>query len=218
LTTVSERLIPPCSLSRRKFCAAAGLGLVAIGVPGCDPGAARVSVGGVDDVPQSGNGNHGGVGGGGSSGGGGGGGGGGGNPDMASGGGGGGNPDMAGSGGNPDLAQAASCPSSSVNCGAASALAVGQATRHSGGAYDFYLCRDSGGLFTVDTACTHNGCPVQQQGSGWFCNCHGATFAFDGTQPTSPAFSPLANYAVCVDANGVAWVDYNTTVSSTTRA
>jgi Rieske Fe-S protein len=109
------------------------------------------------------------------------------------------------------------CPSGEVNAGLASAIAVNGAKRFSSSSYDFYLCRDSGGLFTVDSACTHSGCPVKLQGGGWYCNCHGATFAFDGTQPTSPAFSPLANYAVCVDSNGNVSVDPNTTVSSTTR-
>ena len=134
----------------------------------------------------------------------------------------GGNPDLAQpqQGGNPDLSQPqnSSC-SGPVQCGSASAIGVNQSKRFTDNLnYDFYLCRDSGGLFTVDSACTHSGCPVKQQGQGWYCNCHGATFAFNGTKPTIPAFSPLPNYSVCVDGSGNVTVDYNSRVSATTRA
>jgi nitrite reductase/ring-hydroxylating ferredoxin subunit len=119
----------------------------------------------------------------------------------------------------PDLAKASACGSGVVNCGAASALSVGAAKHFSNNAgYDFFLCRDAGGLFAVDAACTHAGCDVQLQSGHWYCPCHGATFAFDGSAPTTPAFTPLACYAVCLDGSGQVWVDPNTTVPSTTRA
>lgn len=131
----------------------------------------------------------------------------------------GGNPDLAmQQGGNPDLARSNSSCSGPVMCGSASAIGVNQSKLFTDNLnYGFYLCRDSGGLFTVDAACTHNGVTVHQQGQGWFCPAHGATFAFNGTKPTAPAFSALANYAVCVDASGNVTVDYNKTVTPTTR-
>lgn len=195
--------LPPCKrgggVSRRGFCAAAGAGLITLGLGACGGPENRIMVGGLDDNPPDGGSSEG-------------------NPDLShtsS------NPDLSHTTSNPDLSQQQSggCGSGLVDCGLASAIGVNQGKKFSSGfSYSFYLCRDSGGLFTVDSACTHSGCTVSLSSGHWFCPCHGATFAFDGTHPTSPAFSPLANYAVCVDSNGHAWVDYNTTVSSTTRA
>jgi nitrite reductase/ring-hydroxylating ferredoxin subunit len=197
--------LPPCKrgLSRRAFCAATGSGLIAIGLGACDGGPARLSTGSIDDSSGGGGGGD--------------------SPDMGEGGGGGGSPDMAhggGGGGSNDMAHGGgggAC-SGTLNAGAASAIAVGAAKHFSDNInYDLFVCRDAGGLFTVDARCTHAGCDVKLQSGHWYCNCHGATFAFDGTKPTSPAHSPLVNYEVCVDASGNISVDYNTTVSNTTR-
>ena len=129
-----------------------------------------------------------------------------------------GSPNDNGGGGSPDMAHAVTTCSGSLSAGAASAIAVGTAKHFSGSQYDLYVCRDASGLFTVDSACTHSGCTVKLQSGKWYCPCHGARFNFDGTGPTSPAFSPLANYAVCVDSSGNITVDYNNTVSPSTRA
>jgi Rieske Fe-S protein len=110
------------------------------------------------------------------------------------------------------------CGKGIVNCGPASAIASGSAANFTDNVnYDFFVCRDTGGLFTVDAQCTHAGCQVELKLGRWRCPCHGATFSFDGTNPTAPAPTPLNNYAVCLDASGNVWVDYNTVVSSTTR-
>jgi Rieske Fe-S protein len=201
--------LPPCKrgLSRRAFCAAAaaGTGLITLGLAACDGGPARLSNGSLDDDSNGtggGNGRDGGSGGG--------------NPDFS---GGGGNPDFSGGGGNPDLAGGGNVMcSGSLNAGPASAIAVGSAKHFTDNVnYDLFVCRDSGGLFTVDAQCTHAGCDVKLQSGRWYCPCHGARFNFDGTGPTSPAFTPLNNYKVCVDGSGNIVVDYNTTVSHTTR-
>ncbi len=75
----------------------------------------------------------------------------------------------------------------------------------------------------MSSYCTHlsGGCPLTQASATppyFFCSCHGATFAFDGSAPTSPASAPLVHYALCIDSNGHAQVDYQTIVPSSTRA
>ncbi|HZS40553.1 MAG TPA: Rieske 2Fe-2S domain-containing protein [Polyangia bacterium] len=195
--------LPPCAdgMSRRRFCAAAGTGLITLGLAACDAGGARISTGAIDDngngnTDPNGNGD---------------------STDMANLG---GSTDLAhGGGGSPDLAHGGGgmC-SGTLNAGAASAITVGTAKHFSSNQYDLFVCRDANGLFTVDSACTHSGCTVRLQSGRWYCPCHGARFNFDGTGPTAPAFSPLPNYEVCVDASGNIIVDFNKTVSPTTRA
>ena len=80
-----------------------------------------------------------------------------------------------------------------------------------------FVLRDAGGLFAVSASCTHSGCTCSVQNGVYYCPCHGATFAFDGSKPTLPAVSPLRHYAMCVDSAGNASVDAKTTVSSSTR-
>jgi nitrite reductase/ring-hydroxylating ferredoxin subunit len=124
--------------------------------------------------------------------------------------------DFASPGGPVDLASP-SC-GGPLNAGLASAINVGAAVHLTGSGYDLHVCRDAAGLFAVDASCTHAGCDVNLTGGEWYCPCHGATFAFDGTLPSSPASLPLPCYAVCVDGAGVIWVDYSTQVDPSTRA
>ena len=205
--------------SRRRFCVVTGAGLGAgmllAGLPACDPGTGgeRIGEGSLENGGGTG-GNAGGAGGGGGGNAGGGGGGGGGS--AGGGGGGGGNADMGGAPG--DMATAPACKAGTINAGAASNYTVGGTPKlFSSGNYDIFVYRDSGGLMAVNAACTHSGCPCEVKGSELYCNCHGATFAFDGSKPTSPAYSPLKHVAMCVDASGNVTVDPKTTVSSTTR-
>lgn len=119
----------------------------------------------------------------------------------------------------PDLTQV-TCPASAVNCGDASAIAVDTATHFTDNAsYDFYLCRDANGLFSVNAICTHQGCTVNfvSATSGFRCPCHGARYSFTGQNPTTPAPAPLGNWAVCVDSTGAAFVDTTTMVDPSTR-
>jgi nitrite reductase/ring-hydroxylating ferredoxin subunit len=215
-------------LSRRTFCAAAGATLVAAAIPACVPEeTARIGEGSLDNTNGGGTGGNtggkGGGGGGGSAGGGGGGGGGsaggggggGGGSAGGGGGGGGGAPaDMAGMPG--DMAKPV-CNALTVNAGAASQYTVGGTPKYFSGASDFFVVRDSGGLFAVSASCTHSGCSCKVQGSVYYCPCHSATFAFDGSNPTSPARKPLPHLAMCVDASGNVTVDPNTTVASNLR-
>ena len=111
------------------------------------------------------------------------------------------------------------CPGSQVNAGAASALGTNQARHFTDNAtYDIFVCRDSGGVYALDSTCPHAGCSVRSQSGGFFCPCHGASFSFDGENPTPPAFSGLNHLAVCVDGNGTIWVNINDVVDPSTRA
>jgi Rieske Fe-S protein len=204
-----------CGLSRRTFCAAVGGGLVTLGAAGClDP--SRLSFGGIDDGGGTTPGDDGAA-----------------SPpeDMAMS----SSHDLAGpprdmatvqdlSQPPADLSQGpSSCPSGLVNAGPASSLAADTARHYTDNFnYDLYLCRDANGVYALSASCTHSGCTVNVKSSGttsayFYCPCHGARFNFNGQQPTSPAFSPLQHYAVCIDGSGTAWVDYNTPVSASTR-
>ena len=85
------------------------------------------------------------------------------------------------------------------------------------GSKEFFIVRDSGGLFAVSAICTHSGCTCQPNGNEFFCPCHGATFALDGSNPTSPAHSALKHYAMCVDASGNVTVDTSKSVAVNLR-
>ncbi len=56
-------------------------------------------------------------------------------------------------------------------------------------------------LFAVNPICTHKGCDVnwQQDKQEFFCPCHDATFAADGSPRKAPTKIPLATYAVTVE-------------------
>jgi len=122
--------------------------------------------------------------------------------------------------GGADLTTAPGCNTAApLDAGPASAIPLNGATHFTDGStYDLFVCRDAGGLFTVDATCTHAGCEVRFSAGRFRCPCHGASFDFQGQNPQAPAPTPLANYAVCVDGSGKVLVDYNTTVSPTTRA
>ncbi len=141
------------------------------------------------------------------------------NPDMSHGGT--SNPDMAHGTSNPDMAHGttSSCASGMVDCGAITTMSSGTAKHFTDNfTYDFYVCRDSGGLFAMDASCPHAGCTVDQQGSGFYCPCHGAQFAFDGSKPTSPARSSLPHYAICIDTtSNHVFVNTSSKVSTATR-
>ena len=211
--------------SRRSFCIATGAGLGAglllASLPACDPGTGeRIGEGSLDSTGNGGGG--GGGGGGGHAGGGGGGGGG-----SAGGGGGGGGGSAGGGGtgggdmaGKPpgDMAMSGSCTPTGTSAGTASSVTVGGTPKMYGsGSKEFFIVRDSGGLFAVSAICTHSGCTNEVNGNQFFCPCHGATFALDGSNPTSPAHSALKHYAMCVDGSGNITVDTATTVASSTR-
>ena len=154
-------------MSRRDFCAAAGAGLVTLGLTACGGSGASAN-------------------------------------------------DLAGPVG-PDLLAPSTCPPGTVAGGDVAAITVGTAKRLSGGGQTVFLCRDDAGLYAMDAACTHEGQILSKQSTRFFCPRHGATFDLNGENPTSPAFSPLDHYAVCVDSAGQVTIDTDTVVDASTR-
>jgi Rieske Fe-S protein len=222
-------------ITRRKLCATAATGLVALVVPSCmgfvikgsaaesnPPSPTPLGTGGaagaVDDPGTGGNGGTGGA-----------------EPDNR--GGTGGIADAGSDGGgdarrtndtrtvvdtgaerSPDTAPVSGCSTTSFNTNrAATSFAVGTATFFS--ARRTFVCRDAGGLYTVTSICTHQGCDIDfvSQGSGFSCPCHGSRFNYVGAVTNGPAGSPLRHYEMCIAADGRLWFDTSRTVTSTVR-
>jgi Rieske Fe-S protein len=82
-----------------------------------------------------------------------------------------------------------------------------------------FLCRDDRGIYAVDAACTHLGCDVKfvDPTSGFRCDCHGATFDFNGEKETAPAPKPMTHYLVCATTSGTLVVDTEQPVPATVR-
>ena len=49
-------------------------------------------------------------------------------------------------------------------------------------------------FIVTSTECTHMGCEVRRDSSGYTCPCHGSQFALDGSLRRGPAGSPLTAY------------------------
>ncbi|MGZ3428835.1 MAG: QcrA and Rieske domain-containing protein, partial [Polyangia bacterium] len=111
------------------------------------------------------------------------------------------------------------CTALPTSAGTAPSYTVGGTPKMFGsGSKEFFVVRDAGGLFAVSAICTHSGCTNVVQGNLFYCPCHGATFAFDGSNPKSPAHTALKHYAMCVDASGNVTVNTSMTVPTTTRS
>ena len=123
-------------------------------------------------------------------------------------------PDLA-----PDLAPdagAGTCPASgATDVGAPSKFTNGMATYFASGAY--FVCRDSKGLYTVSSLCTHEGATIQAQATQFYCPRHGATFDLNGAVTKGPASRALAHYSLCLMSNGNVGVVKSMTVAATTR-
>jgi Rieske Fe-S protein len=88
----------------------------------------------------------------------------------------------------------------------AASVAVNTAVQVSG---NYYIGRDSQGLFALDVQCPHAGClPALQPGSlTWVCPCHSSTFGFNGSLIQGPAARALYRYYVCKDSAGRLVID-----------
>jgi nitrite reductase/ring-hydroxylating ferredoxin subunit len=82
---------------------------------------------------------------------------------------------------------------------------------------NFFVVRDSGGLYALTARCTHEGATTVAQTSDFYCPRHGAMFDFNGAVTRGPAVSPLQHYAMCILANGHIGVTTSMTVAATQR-
>jgi Rieske Fe-S protein len=89
--------------------------------------------------------------------------------------------------------------------------------------YNFYFCRDAGGLYVMDGTCSHEHCVLafdpagMATPSGFHCNCHGSTFDYNGSLITPPAPASMAHYKLTVQADGTLVVDTSMIVDPATR-
>jgi thiosulfate dehydrogenase [quinone] large subunit len=61
----------------------------------------------------------------------------------------------------------------------------------------------AGQFQAFQASCTHNCCPVQFDGKGFICPCHGSTFDLTGKVTGGPARAPLEKLDACSDECGV---------------
>lgn len=88
--------------------------------------------------------------------------------------------------------------------------------------YNFYFCRDAGGLYVLDGTCSHEHCVLAfdsaSPGPGFHCNCHGSTFDYNGALLAPPAPTAMVHYKLTVQADGTLVVDTSMIVDPATRA
>jgi len=116
----------------------------------------------------------------------------------------------------PDDGNAATCPSTGVtDVGMPSTFTTNVPKYFSTG--NFFVVRDSGGLYALTARCTHDGVTISAESSDFYCPAHGATFTFNGTVTNGPAFTNLVHYAMCTLSNGHVGVVKSQTVSQSQR-
>jgi Rieske Fe-S protein len=83
-----------------------------------------------------------------------------------------------------------------------------------------FVCHDKDGFYAMDGNCTHRGCFVDflTDKVSFHCQCHGATYDFNGGTPTPPAMGPMPHYDISLSTTGTIVVDYDKVVDATVRA
>ena len=115
-----------------------------------------------------------------------------------------------------DSGVAATCPASgATDVGAASTFTMNNPVYFSTG--NFFVVRDSGGLYALTARCTHNGVTIVVDSGDFFCPAHGATFSYNGDVLGGPTSTSLVHYAMCTMANGHVGVIKSQTVSKSQR-
>lgn len=76
--------------------------------------------------------------------------------------------------------------------------------------------RQAGQVYAISTVCTHLGCIVKPDASGFKCPCHGSEFEADGAVRKGPAPRPLDWLAVSVSGGGLV-VDEGSAVKPGTK-
>lgn len=110
----------------------------------------------------------------------------------------------------------ATCPSSGVtDVGTPTTFTSGSPKYFSSG--NFFVVRDSGGLYALTARCTHEGATCVVSQGEFYCPRHGAEFDFNGGVIAGPVITGLVHYAMCTLAGGHVGVITSQTVSKTTR-
>jgi nitrite reductase/ring-hydroxylating ferredoxin subunit len=116
----------------------------------------------------------------------------------------------------PDAGVAATCPSSGVtDVGAPATFLSNKPVYFSSG--NFFVVRDSGGLYALTARCTHEGATTVVDTGVFYCPRHGAQFDFNGGVISGPVFVGLVHYAMCTLSNGHVGVVTSHTVSNSQR-
>lgn len=84
-----------------------------------------------------------------------------------------------------------------------------------------YIGRDAGGVYSMTSTCTHEGCDMIAEGSvnasGVYCACHGSRFDANGSVKSGPAEKALAHFAVEIGDDGEITVHGESQVSASIR-
>ncbi|MBN1197927.1 MAG: ubiquinol-cytochrome c reductase iron-sulfur subunit [Bacteroidales bacterium] len=80
-----------------------------------------------------------------------------------------------------------------------------------------YILRDPSGIAAMSAICTHLGCVVEQDVSGFLCPCHGSSFSLNGVVEKGPAPRNLPWYRVSTLPDQSLVVNMNQQVSPETR-
>jgi cytochrome b6-f complex iron-sulfur subunit len=78
------------------------------------------------------------------------------------------------------------------------------------------VIRDQAGLHAMSMRCTHLGCALVRDQTGFECHCHGSRFDDEGVPLQGPAAEPLPWYRVVV-SNGWVLVDLDHRVPAGTK-
>jgi len=80
-----------------------------------------------------------------------------------------------------------------------------------------YVFNGARGFYCISSVCTHLGCNVKREGTGFECPCHGSRFDRDGRVIDGPAPQALAWYALSLSPRGRLVVDVDQQVDRSFR-
>lgn len=83
--------------------------------------------------------------------------------------------------------------------------------------HKLYILRDHAGMAAISAICTHLGCVVDKEDTGFICPCHGSSYKPDGQVVTGPAPRNLPWYQVLSMPDETLIVDMDRKVSPETR-
>ena len=79
------------------------------------------------------------------------------------------------------------------------------------------LFSDDEGIYAISTTCTHLGCVVSWEGSGFICPCHGSKFGYNGNVTKGPAPKGLNWHEVVKLPSGQIEIDLSSYVKPGTK-